>query len=261
MKKFLSTMLLLYSYHLYAIDNSSFQAFDNQISLGYGWQQSIFSSYKTPTMSTGNIYSTVNLINLEGEHLFNNGTWVNVVAGMSFGAGPVGHARPSSLVNYANPSDYGINAKVGYAFPLLHQHVQLIPYAMLGLNNVYSSVITPVTRLANPQIASAFEYTFGAGARIEYRINNVVLLNADQLIAYNWDASGIQNGVQSQNNVAYTSTIGAKFNVVENLQLGIKGFWTGFMPQSGAGMSQGPGYYMYQLQSSVGGLISVGLTY
>ena len=260
MNKILCVIALAYSQNLYALSNNLFQEFDNQISIGYGWQQSIFSPYKTPTASTGNIYGTVNLINFEGEHLFNNGTWVDVIANMSFGAGPAGRAMPG-LVNYANPSDYGINAKIGYAIPFLEQHLQLTPYAMVGLNNVYSSVITPVTKLANPQVANAYEYIFGVGARIEYRINNIVLLNADQLIAYNWDASGIQNGVQSQNNIAYTSTLGAKFNVVQNLQLGIKGFWAGFMPQSGASMSQGQGYSMYQLQSSVGGLVSVGLTY
>jgi hypothetical protein len=246
---------------VHATHNSLFQAFDNQVSMGYGQQQSTFGSYSTPTASTGNIYGTVNLINFNGEHLFNNGIWVNVNADTSFGAGPAGYATPTSLVNYANTSDYGINTKVGYAFIVLEDHLQLIPYAMFGLNNVFSSVITPVTRLANPQVANAYQYTFAGGARLEYRINDVAFLYADQIFVYNWDASGIQNGVLSQNNVAYTSTIGSKFNVAENIQLGIKGFWTGYIPQSGAGMSQGPGYFMYQPQSSVGGLVSVGLTY
>ncbi|HLX55116.1 MAG TPA: hypothetical protein VKR58_14315 [Aquella sp.] len=243
------------------IYNNRFQDFDNEMNIGYGQVQSIFGPYITPTSSSGTITSTVNMVDLEVERLFNNQVWVDVTANMSFGAGPTGIPTPPGQVNFATPVNYGFNGRVGYAFSLVKNHLQLTPYGILGVNNVFNSVVTPVTKFANPVSTDQYEYTMGLGARLEYRVNNTFLLYADQTAIYNWDASGIQNGKQSQNNMAATSTLGLKVNLVQDLQLGLKGFWTAYAPQSGAGMSIGGGYQMYELQTAVGGMITAGLTY
>ena len=214
------------------------------------------STFGTNPGVPGNIISQTNVINFEAERLLNNGIWIDINANMAFGAGPAG-LSPYSIAN-----DYGINGKVGYAFPMLNQHLQIIPYALIGLNNTASAGGGLIALTANPQIANSFVYTGGIGGRLEYRINRAVLLYADQLVGYNWDQSGPQFGIMPQNNMLYTSTLGAKFNIVKNLQIGVRGYYNNYQPMAG-NMIVTPiaTSFAPQTQNSFGGLVSVGLTY
>ncbi len=175
---------------------------------------------------------------------------------MSFGSGPV-NLNPilGSNGGTYQSSDYGLLGKFGYGFSVANQHFQVIPYAALGLNNISNSIqYTPSTATNS----NDFAYLGGIGARLEYRINRTIMIFGDQLFAYNWDQSGPQDGVQPQNIIQLTSVLGAKFNLAEHFQLGVQVTGSNFQPQASNYTSTG---FMLQPQWSVGGLVSLGLTY
>lgn len=258
MRKIFLSFLPLWAVSAVAQQNNLLQEFDNQVSIGYGMQQ-VTSGFGTANIvPTGSwLYSNSNVLNFEGERLLNNGIWFDVNANMTFGVGPVGTTNSTlgtSGISYQS-SNYGLNGKFGYGFAAANQHFQVIPYVALGMNN-YSSVIeyTPST----PAYANSFAYLGGVGARVEYRINRSIMIFGDQLIGYNWDQSGPINGVQPQNSWQLTTRLGAKFNLAEYFQVGVQGIYSNFQPQTS---NYSPNGYMAQQQSSLGGLVSLGLTY
>ncbi|HLX54251.1 MAG TPA: hypothetical protein VKR58_09935 [Aquella sp.] len=243
---------------VFAAQNSLFQEFDNRASIGYGMQQNT-SGYGTSSSVPVNswVYSNSNILNLEAEHLMDIGVWVDVNANTAFGAGQVSkNPITGSNGGTYQSSDYGLNGKVGYAFTMANQHLQIIPYAALGINSM-SGVIQYIP--STPGVsANSFAYLGGIGGRLEFRINRTILLFADQLMAYNWDQSGPIGGVMPQNTISLVSTAGAKFNLAQNFQLGVQGVYTNYQPQAGNATAAG---FMMQRQWSVGGLVSLGITY
>ena len=245
-----------------AADYSQFQAFDDQVSIGYGMQQTTSTAWGG---GNNNITSSNNIY-FNAERLLNDGIWIDLGANMSVG-------QSSSQLNANTPagvttttpaaSNYGFNGKVGYAFPLLGQHLLLTPYALVGLNNnaIAETQYVSANNVSdnNGAPGNQMYWTGGAGARLEYRINHVFLVYADQNALYNWDQTGYNNGLQPQNNIQFTSTLGAKFNIVKDFQLGVAGFYNNYQPQASSGNQTG--YAYPQLQSSVGGLVTVGMTY
>jgi hypothetical protein len=258
MRKIIFGLLSVSAVSAFASQNSLFQEFDNRASIGYGIQQNTSgygSSRSIPVNSW--VYSKSNILNLEAEHLMDIGIWVDVNANMALGSGPV-NRNPITGSNGGTYqfSDYGINGKVGYAFTMAYQHLQIIPYAALGMNNV-SNLIQYIP--STPGVsANSFAYLGGVGGRLEYRINRTILLFADQLLAYNWDQSGPRGGVMPQNMVSLVSTAGAKFNLAPNFQLGVQGVYSNYQPQAGNATAAG---FMMQPQWSLGGLVSLGITY
>jgi hypothetical protein len=114
-------------------------------------------------------------------------------------------------------------------------------------------------------IVEDFFYNGGLGARLAYRVNNNILLYIDEGFIYNWDNSGAIKSIQTSpiyygksyaaTNYVLNSTIGAKFNVYKDLQLGANLFWNNFQPQSNiSGL-------MYTPTNTYGGQLSIGLTY
>lgn len=264
MKKLLVSLLAFSGSSAFASDYSQFQDFDNQISIGYGMQSQNTTAYG----GGSNNYSTSNLVQLEGERLLNNGVWVNLDAQMVFGQGSTtaGTGYDGAFPQQQQPvqSNYGFNGKVGYAFPLAGQYLLLTPYGAAGLNN---NAIAGQQNGANigdkgalGTTANQLYYTAGAGARLEYRINKAIEVYADQLVAYNWDQTSYASGIQPQNLYAFTSTIGAKFNLVKDFQLGVRGFYQNDQMDASSGNPAGTGAYP-QPQTSIGGLVTLGLTY
>ena len=91
------------------------------------------------------------------------------------------------------------------------------------------------------------------------------MLYADELYTYNWDNSGAIKSIQTSpevygksfaaTNYMLTSTLGSRFNVYHNFQLGLSGFWTNYQPQSNiSGI-------LYTPTNIIGGMVSAGLTY
>ncbi len=260
-------ILLLFIYNsLFAItnnNNNAFKEFQNQYNIGYGITQGTLINGAHNTVSYGTQY-----LNLEVEHLFNMGIWLDGNFSMvtnysqpNLGRLNGGDGSPQPVGQY--PFMNAITVKVGYAFQVVGESLQLIPYAMLGRTANWSTS-TIISNDSNT-LTNVYFYTGGIGGRISYRINNSILLYFDELYTYNWDNSGSIKGVQSSSenygksfaatNYTITSTIGAKFNIIKNLQIGINGYWNNYQVQSNiAGV-------MYTPTNTFGGLLSLGLTY
>jgi len=252
MRKILFSLLAVSSSVSFATDYSQFQAFDNQISIGYGMKEDQTTKFNG---GTNNIADS-SMVNLEGERLLDNGIWIDLNANMTFNQGAANV--------YKNPviSNYGFNGKVGYAFQVADTHLLITPYGIAGINNNELSLVNLYNdndSISQPGYAVANQYyaTIGGGGRLEYRINDYILVYGDQNVAYNADQTGYTNG--AQNVYSFTSTIGAKFNIVKDFQLGVRGFYTNYQPS--ASSSDGDGEALSQPQSSMGALVSVGLTY
>lgn len=257
------TPLCCYAATESAASNSAFQQFENEYNLGYAFSQ---GGLVNGTNDTSTFYQQS--VNLEVERLFDIGIWLdgnfNMVTNYNQGnLGPLNGGSGSGSPFGQNPFMYGFNIKSGYAFELLPQTLQLIPYAMLG--RTANLATSTVLANGNANITSDFFYTGGLGGRLNYRINQYIMLYADELYTYNWDNSGAVKSVQSNGslygksyaatNYTLTSTLGAKFNIVKNLQLGINGFWNSFQPQSNISS------IMYTPTNMYGVMTTIGLTY
>lgn len=247
------------SQNIFAINEySSFQQFDRQFNLNFSATQTMLKNGRGDIAGVSQ-----QLYGLEIERLFNNGVWADVngnIAVSSLNNQPNGIGSGSSAFNQM-PNLGGLNAKVGYAFNLMDEHLLLTPYGLLGRNtNLAASTLAANN---NSNVANDFYYTFGIGGRLEYRMNDTIDFYLDQLIAHNWDQSGPLNGIMPQNNQIYTTTIGAKFNVYKQLQLGISGFYSIYQPMASIPTdSTGVGVYApCNSCGSYGGTISVGLNY
>src|SRR6185437_2663654 len=222
--------------------NSAFQDFQNEYNIGYG--------YSTGTLINGahntTSYNTQS-VNLELEHLFDIGVWFDVNFNMltsnnQQNLGVLNGGNGSYTGNPAynngaafnqNPFVFTFNVKGGYAFNLINNTLQLTPYLMLGRNTNWATS----TVLANggENLTQDYFYTGALGARLSYRINQAILLYADGSGVYNWDNSGAIKSIQTSTayygksyaatNFGFNSTVGAKFNVYKNLQLGANAFW------------------------------------
>lgn len=275
-RKFIAAYVLSYTGMVLAIDNSAFQGFQNQYNLGYGYLLgNLVNGY-------GNQSSfSAQSLNVEVERLFDDGIWVdgnyNMVTNYSQpNLGPLNGGNGSSnlcdssnnCANYGSefgqdPFMFSLLFKGGYAFQVISNKLQLIPYAMLGRTNNWSTVT--VNSNGGNNLTTDYYYTGGLGGKISYKINNVILLYADELYTYNWDNSGAVKSIQTSKDVygksfaetndTWTSTLGAKFNVYKNLQLGANTFWNYYQPHSNiAGV-------VYTPTDTFGAEVSIGLTY
>ncbi len=234
----------------FAFENDKFRRFDNKVSIGYSYSSSTL--YNKANM---NLQQTINnnSFNLNIEKLFNNGIWFDINGLFVFSS------TISNINNFANNiQSLGLPAaltlKTGYSFPLLNQQLQLTPYLAIGKQLNYNGVSIIAAGFNN-----SFYYLFGGGGRIEYMINNGILLYFDQLIGYLNDRSKGNIDLSALN---LTSVIGAKFNLTDSFQLGLEGFYnqinildsnTGYNPIS----------YTYRNinQSTFGGLLSIAYAY
>jgi hypothetical protein len=275
MFKKILVLSLAYAGSVFAVDNGTFQQFENEYNVGYG--------YQTGTLLDGygnSSYFNAQTLNVEVERLFDNGIWIdgnyNMVTNYSQpnlgplngGNGSGNVCTGSNCANYGgqfgqNPFMFSLLFKGGYAFQVINNKLQLTPYAMLGRS--YNWATSTVNANGGNNLATDYFYTGGLGGKISYRLNNAILLYVDELYTYNWDNSGAIKSIQTSpelygksyaaTNYTLTSTLGAKFNVYRDLQLGVNTFWNNFQPQSNiSGL-------MYTPTNTFGGQVSIGLTY
>ena len=260
LKKSFAAYLFIMAGGAIAVDNSGFQQFQNEYNIGYGFQQgTLVNGYQgSSTLSDQSI-------NLEVERLFNDGIWIDANFNMvtSYNQpnlGTINGGNGSGMAYGQDPFMFSVTGKVGYAFQLLNS-LQLTPYGMFGRTNNWAA--STVVANGGQNMSDDYFLTGGLGARLSYKINPVILLYADQLYTYNWDNSGAVKTIQTvtygksyaATNYEFTSTLGAKFNVWRQLQLGVNGFWNNYQPQSNmSGL-------MYSPTNSFGGMVSAGLTY
>lgn len=234
-----------------AFENDKFQQFDNQISVGYS-----YSSNTLYNNSNMNLQQNLNnnLFNLNIERLFDNGVWFDINGAFVFNSTQSIMQNSFIDVVQALGLPANITGKVGYAFPLLEQHLQLTPYFVSGKELNYNGVTVPAAGFNN-----SFYYLLGGGGRIEYLINNNILLYFEQMVGYLKDSSGGNINLSALN---LTSVLAAKFNLTDNFQLGLQGFFNQINV-----IDQNAGYnpitYTYRNinQSTFGGLLSVGYAY
>ena len=273
MRKLLITLLATGSVSAFAADNG-FQQFDNQYNVGYGVNQMSTGAASVSGDLVGNEY-----INLEVEKLFDNNIWFDVNANLvtyttNFGANsksadPV--ASGGGLLS-ANGNFGGINAKVGYAFPLISNALQLTPYVQAGRNtnlsgySVGNSMGYGTANATN--VTNDFYYTTGAGARLEYRALDNVSVYFDQSAVYNFDQTPYTAGFGAQNTFQARSTLGVKYNAYKSLQIGLQGYYDAYNNGNSAGTGNSSSATSFATAqavqmpiSNIGGLISVGLTY
>lgn len=237
------------------IDSNRYQAFqeyDNEYNAGFG-----VTSGNLTNGSTGGVNNT-QYVNLEIEHLFNMGVWFDVNANLlTYYSQAIDPATPAvAQTTGSQPNFGGLNINVGYAFPLVKDTLMLTPYGTVGRNTNISSYIL-ANQPTNINLTNDYFWSVGAGARLEYRINSTFDFYLDQNAVYN-ASQAPTNGLAPNDNYQYTTTLGAKFNLYRNFQLGAKAFYTGnYFTQS---LTTGSGTALVP-QSSVGGLVSVGLTY
>ncbi|MCE2706611.1 MAG: hypothetical protein LW807_05985 [Proteobacteria bacterium] len=278
MKKILVIALVLTSISAFAAnyynesytDYKDFQKFDNQISIG--------ASSSQMTLANGGANQSLQVsqnMAFDAERLFNNGIWANLNAYIMTNTNSLGNQSTGTGMGYGMPATQdpfvgGFNAKVGYAYPPLNfadQAILLTPYILLGRNtNLAMSTI-----LANGQVnvSNDFFYTGGLGLKAQYMINQYIDVYLDQSWAYNWDQSGPLYGIQPQNSQTFTTTLGAKFNVYQQLQLGTGLFYNNYQYAATApatttltgGNVNGTTVSVYQPQYSFGGMVSIGMTF
>jgi hypothetical protein len=230
-----------------------FQQFDRQYNLGFGVTSGTLTSG-----TNGGVYNT-QFMNLEIERLFSRGWWFDVNATLlTYYSQNSDPATPlTGTTTGSQPSFGGISGKLGYAFVLKPEYLLLTPYAYLGRNTNFSSYTLSYAG-SQTNLTQDYFISYGVGARLEYRVTDWLELYVDQNAVYNDSQAPVQQGLNSNDNYLYTSTLGSKFNVYRNLQLGAQAFYNNY-------------YFLHSLntisgqalvpRNVVGGVVSIGLTY
>lgn len=234
--------------------NSLLAAFDNSYSVGMGWVNST-NSYKGG--SAPNIGSSMNYLNFNVGHLFENNVWANINAQLVNNISQ--NNIPAGRINSSVPTYIGfpgnVTFDVGYGFQAADSGFQVIPYADAGIiMNMNSYNVRSNTSIMNA-ISQDMYLQYGFGGRAEYAINNFWQIYADQLIAGMNDRSSL--GINAWRS---TSSLGVKINPVSQLQLGLKGFYDRITP-SGDAYNTATNSYVPAQQNSLGMQLDIGLRY
>lgn len=263
-KSLVFTIILLNTAGLaYARVSNVFRRFENQYNLGYGLSQNTLING-----SHNKVIARTDYINLEIERLWDSKVWLDVnfnqvTAYNQPNLGRLNGGNGSGSPFGQNPFMLSFTGKLGYGFNLIDQRLQLTPYVMLGRNANFATS----TIIANGQapLTHDYFYTGGLGGRLSYLATSSIMLYLDQIYLYNWDNSGAIKYIQTApynygksyaaTNYGFTTTLGGRFNMWKNLQLGLNFYWNNFQPQSNiAGV-------MYTPTDTFGVMGSIGLTY
>lgn len=226
MKKIFIITLTSISMHSFAYFNySNFQHFDNQIGFGMSAQQGNFNT--RDAANHPNVYDMVAL-NLEVEKLFDVGLWLDV---------NVSNLQTYTQTTAVNPLGAypfiaTFNAKVGYNIAFTN-FFSMTPYINFGKNaNLTAFTGTTGGATINQGVSKDFFYTPGIGLRFEFPINKYVEVFFDQMYAYNYDQSNIPlpdtKTIIIASNSQWTSILGVKVDLWENLQLAANVFYTNY---------------------------------
>jgi hypothetical protein len=272
-KKSLVLSLVGLSSFAFAEDNANysqaqlakFQNFDNQISIGFSMSQMTMANGVNNQSLQQSQY-----MNFEAERLFDNAIWADLNASMMTATNSLGNQAGGTGMGARFPASQdpfvgGFNAKLGYSLPyqLVKQDFMATPYLTVGRNtNLAMSTI-----LANNQsnVTNDYFLTTGLGVRFQYAVNKIVNIYFDQSWAYNFDQSQPLNNITPQDVQVFNSTLGAKFNVWQQLQIGLNMFYNNYQyNQAGintASITGGDVASVYRPSYNFGGGISIGMTY
>lgn len=233
--------------------SSLLASFDNSYSLGMGWVNST-NNYKGSSATP--IDSSMNYINFNVAHLFDNQVWANINAQL---VNSISQTNvPAGRINSSVPTYIGFPGNVafdiGYGFQPLEQ-LQIIPYANTSvIMNMNSYNLRTNSSIMNA-ISQDMYLQYGLGGRVEYAINNFWQIYADQLVAQMDDQSSL--GINAWHS---TSSLGVKINPGSVLQIGLKGFYDYINPEGNA-FSVNNNSFVPAQQSSLGMQLDIGLRY
>lgn len=227
--------------------------FDNSYSVGLGLVNST-ASYDVGNKS--DINSSLNYLNFNITHEFENNVWSQInaqlVNSISQSNTPTGRTSAITPTYIGFPGNVVTND--GYAF---HggDNFTVIPYGNFGvIMNIASYNIKDNSGLTSA-VSNDMYIQYGAGARVEYAINDFWQIYADQLFAGMKDRSPLDiNAFRS------TSSIGAIINPYSLLQFGAKGFYDSINPTNSTYNAQS-NTYVPANQNSLGLQLDIGLRY
>lgn len=241
--------------------NQAFQNFDNQFYVGTGYG---YGFLQNGYNQTGN-YGAVTL-GLGVERLFDIGIWARFDATLmsnyyTYSNNPNVMSSPAGN----DPNLATMNLKVGYAFPLVQDELQIIPYGLVGRNtNLSANALNNNTSdsggTKDLTVNSTQDYflSSGLGGRLEWRLDNSIMLYADQNLVYSADMSHPNSDYSSASNLGFNTLLGAKFNVWKELQLGAQAQYSHYVLTNNPTQAQ-----MFQMNPTdvLGGMVTIGLTY
>lgn len=246
-----------------ALDNQAFQKFDDQFYLGFG---GTYGNLKNAYGENANYGMTT--LGFGVERLFDMGLWMRFDGTMMASYTNFNSSNPNAITAPMgqDPSIANLDMKIGYAFPVVKDTLLVTPYGLVGRNTNLSSnslnnnMSTGGDGTTTPTVNTTEDYflTGGIGGRIEYIPTEWAEVYFDQNILYSSDQSQPTSTYASMSNFSFTSTVGAKFNVWQELQLGASAYYTHYALVNGATSAQ---QYQLNPQNNISFMATVGLTY
>ncbi len=243
---------------------AAFQKFDNEYYLGYGLSYGNLKNMYGQNSNFGTTY-----IALGVERLFAIGLWGRVDASLMTGYSNFNSSDPNAFATPLglDPSIANFNLKLGYGFSLIPATLLITPYALVGRNtNLTANTLNNNQSINNgiaysdANVTQDYFLTSGLGGRLEYLINNTIELYYDQNALYNSDRSNPNSSYNPVSNYQMTSTIGAKFNLWKQLQLGVTSFYT-YTQLANSSSTRANQPFQFYPQHQIGGYMSLGLSY
>ncbi len=251
-----------------------FQLFDSQFNIGLGASNGTTSITGGPQFGPGphdlgkynNVYNT-----LEVEKLFDAGVWF-VVDGtlvdsysQSANQSLVSGQKSGNNITGNNPYFGGVSAKVGYAFPF-NDSIMVTPYGMIGRSTNMSSFALDNLSAGEKNLTSSYYNTLGAGFRLEaIAINKYLELYLDEYLGHNFNETPIEPTIFSgdPSYSAWTTTVGLKWRVAYNFQIGANYAFTADYPATplmNKQDSKAPFYY-YTPSTNYAYMLTFGFNY
>lgn len=268
MKKILFSLMAVICTAAFADSNeyATFQQFDNHVSFGMDIGQGSLSAKNTN--NGANTYN-YNSVNLEVEKLFDAGIWLNAKIG-NLNTYEQSGMPLTPLGSYQFVAT--ANAKIGYNFPIIQDTLSITPYVLIGKNANTAQLNSVNNGMGNGVgITQDFYLTNGIGFRLDYPINKNLDIYFDQYGAYNADQAPISSAVNdagttfnnvSTSNLQYTTTLGLRANLWEDLQLGASVFYNAYTNYSNDAMGLYNGTQGYGLPTNnYGAEVQVGWTF
>lgn len=218
-----------YAKNVESLQKTQFDMFDNRMYLGadasllflsnnWGQNASLLSSNAELGVEklffNSRVWFDFNLTNLISYHQLDN----NII-------------QPTKNPLPFDPNLFTISLKVGRAFQVVHNHLQITPYGLFSKN----SNMTPYSVLYTAQDQDGVKYinsglnnffwTAGFGGRLEYAVSNTFDFYLDEHLSYSYDNAVIQHPYVKQNNIALANLLGMKWQAWNKLQFAVEEFY------------------------------------
>ena len=231
LKKISPLLILLFTTLAFAEEKglNQFDMFDNRFYINAGAN---FGTLQNHNNQTAQFISSNMGLGVE-KLFFDSRIWLNAELGsmMSYHELDNNLSQEQKIPLAFDPKFYSLNLKLGRAFQIVDNSVQITPYALVGKNGnmtPYSLSNTAIDDHHVKYITSGLEnffWTTGIGGRLEYAVAETFDFYLDENLNYNLDNSHVQAPNVKLNNLELMNTIGAKWQAVSKLQFAIEGYY------------------------------------